>query len=63
MAKVTLDAKWGYRPLRSEKPRMGVRGSLGVDGWGMIGLLLYPSRLRNDLTRIVQILVVGHRMG
>ena len=30
----TVDAEWGYRPLRNEKPRMGVRGSLGgVDGW------------------------------
>ena len=36
MVKVTLDAKRGVGPLRNEKPRMGVRGSLG--GW-MIGLL------------------------
>ena len=33
MVKVTLDAKRGVGPLRNEKPRMGVRGSLGgVDG-------------------------------
>ncbi len=40
MVKVTLDAKRGVGPLRNEKPRMGVRGSLGreKDG-GMIGLL------------------------
>ena len=36
MVKVTLDAKRGVGPLRNEKPRMGVRGSLGE---GMIGLL------------------------
>ena len=35
MVEVTLDPERGYRPLRNEKPRMGVRGSLG----GGIGLL------------------------
>ena len=36
MVEVTLDPERGYRPLRNENPRMGVRGSLGR---GMIGLL------------------------
>ena len=31
MVKVTLDAKRGVGPLRNEKPRIGVRGSL--EGW------------------------------
>ena len=37
MVEVTLDPKRGYRPLRNEKPRMGVRGVV----WrgGMNGLL------------------------
>ncbi len=40
MVEVTLDPIWGYRTLRNENPRMGVRGSLGegMDGRG-IGLL------------------------
>jgi len=29
MVEVTLDPIWGYRTLRNEKPRMGVRGVLG----------------------------------
>ena len=36
MVEVTLDLIRGYRPLRNEKPRMGVRGWFGR---GMIGLL------------------------
>lgn len=32
IAKWSVDAEWGWRSLRNEKPRMGVRGSLGVDG-------------------------------
>lgn len=36
MAKWTVDAERGYRPLRNENPRMGVRG---VVGGGVIGLL------------------------
>ena len=36
MVEVTLDPERGYRTLRNEKPRMGVRGCL--EG-GMIGLL------------------------
>ena len=37
MVEVTLDPERGYRPLRNENPRMGVRGSLewvedGEDG-------------------------------
>jgi hypothetical protein len=39
MVEVTLDAVRGYRPLRNEKPRMGVRGSLGRGWMGGIGLL------------------------
>jgi hypothetical protein len=39
MVEVTLDAVRGYRTLRNEKPRMGVRGSLGR-GW-MDGGLAY----------------------
>lgn len=31
MVKWSVDAEWGWRSLRNEKPRMGVRGSLG--GW------------------------------
>jgi hypothetical protein len=35
MVEVTLDLIRGYRPLRNEKPRMGVRGCLGGGGgWG-----------------------------
>jgi hypothetical protein len=36
IAKWSVDAEWGWRSLRNEKPRMGVRGSLGR---GMDGLL------------------------
>ena len=39
MVEVTLDPKRGYRPLRNENPRMGVRGCLGGVEDGMIGLL------------------------
>jgi hypothetical protein len=39
MVEVTLDLIRGYRPLRNEKPRMGVRGVLGRREDGMIGLL------------------------
>ena len=35
MVEVTLDPKRGYRPLRNEKPRMGVRGWFGRGGWRM----------------------------
>ena len=34
MVEVTLDPKRGYRPLRNEKPRMGVRGWFGRGGGG-----------------------------
>jgi hypothetical protein len=34
MVEVTLDPIWGYRTLRNENPRMGVRGVLGEgDEW------------------------------
>ena len=36
MVEVTLDPKRGYRTLRNENPRMGVRG---WSGGGTIGLL------------------------
>ena len=32
--KWTVDAERGYRSLRNEKPRMGVRGWFGRGGWG-----------------------------
>ena len=32
MVEVTLDLIWGYRPLRNENPRMGVRGGLEKGG-------------------------------
>ena len=34
MVEVTLDLIRGYRPLRNEKPRMGVRGWFGGGGGG-----------------------------
>ena len=50
MVEVTLDLIRGYRPLRNENPRMGVRGVVWEgDGDGMIGLLFGISiRLRNE---------------
>ena len=48
---VEVDARSfrGYRPLRNEKPRMGVRGWFGGGMDGMIGLLFGMSlRLRNE---------------
>lgn len=32
MVEATLDLIWGYRPLRNENPRMGVRGWFGGGG-------------------------------
>lgn len=34
MVESTLDPEWGVGPLGNEKPRMGVRGSLGGVAWG-----------------------------
>ena len=49
MAEVNARSFRGYRPLRNENPRMGVRGG-GLEGEdGMIGLLDGISlRLRNE---------------
>jgi hypothetical protein len=46
---VEVDARSfrGYRPLRNENPRMGVRGWIGGGGWiGGIGLLTKEEVLR-----------------
>ena len=51
MVEVTLDAVRGYRTLRNENPRMGVRGSLGR-GW-MGGLAYSPRKKSSGFSLIV----------
>ena len=56
MVEVTLDPKRGYRTLRNENPRMGVRGCLeGGDDWPTWKLLLgagFGRRERRLLGRL-----------